>query len=74
MVLSEATHIDINRKSTNLTPPCWLVDRAGDSTKRRPSGEADADLLSVYHLIAAGNRPETFHDTIKALFELHCGI
>ena len=34
----------------------------------------EADFLSVYHLIGSGNRPETFHDTIKASFELHCGI
>ena len=28
MVLSEATHMDINRKETNLTLPCRLVHQA----------------------------------------------
>ena len=79
MVLSEATNIDIKLimgKSTNLTSPCCLVDQAGvltrQSTRRRPSREAD--FLSVYHLIGPINRPETLRHTIKASFELHCGM
>ena len=66
-------------KETDLTPPCWPSCWSGrpacwQSTRRRLSREADADFLSVYHLIGPINRPETFHDTIKASFELHCGI
>ena len=33
--------------------------------------EADANFLSVYHLIGPRNQPETFQRTIEALFELH---
>ena len=50
------------------------IDSVRRGDERRLSREADADFLSVYHLIGPINRPETFHHTIKASFELHCGI
>ena len=37
----------------------------------RPTREADADFLSVYHLIGPRNQPETPHCSINALFELN---
>ena len=64
MVLSEATH--------SLKPDIAMLIEP--MTEEETTTNTEADFLSVYHLICSGNRPETFHDTIKASFELHCGI
>ena len=78
MVLSEATHIDINRKKHKpdiamLTVMLTVGPRLDEPTRQQSRG-ADGDFLSVYHLIGPINRREGHHHSINAWFELHDDI